>query len=68
MQFEYMVKSKGMSMWDDLEGFGETLQKMLNRDGNAYDELGWELLQVLALSDSDVGINGLIYVYRREKQ
>lgn len=67
MQYEYMVKSKGMSMWDDLEGFGETLQKMLNRDGNAYDELGWELFQVMALTDSNGGNNGLIYVYRRPK-
>lgn len=66
MKYEYMVVTKGMSLWNNIESFGEALQEMLNADGNAHTELGWELFHVQVLSDSHAGgNNGLIYVYRR---
>ena len=66
MKYEYMVKTKGMSVWNNIESFGESLQEMLNQEGNAYVELGWELFSVQVLSDVQTGgNNGLVYVYRR---
>jgi hypothetical protein len=65
VQYEYMVKTKGMSLFDDIEGFGKSLENALNNEGNAYAELGWELWHVHILNDSDFGNNGLLYVYRR---
>jgi hypothetical protein len=68
MNYEYMVKTKGLSMLASIEDFGRNMEKMLNEDANAHNELGWELFQVQVLSDVEVGgNNGLVYVYRRPK-
>lgn len=64
-KYEYMVRTKGMSSWDDIETFGSALEGALNGEGNAHAELGWELWHLQILSDSDMGNNGLVYVYRR---
>lgn len=68
MEYEYMVKTRGMSMWDSIEGLGEALQNSLNKEANAYNEIEWELWHVQVLSDSNMGNNGLVYVYRRPKR
>jgi hypothetical protein len=70
MPYEYMVKTKGMSMWDDIEAFGKTLEEELNNDTNSYAELGWELWQTHVINSADptgTGANGILYVYRRPK-
>ena len=43
MHYEYLVVTKGMSMLNSLEEFGESLQTTLNQEANAHTELGWEL-------------------------
>lgn len=66
-QYEYMVKTEGASSWDSIEDFGETLEGMLNEEGRAYAELGWELWHIQILSDADLGNNGIVYVFRRPR-
>lgn len=43
IHYEYLVVTKGMSMLNSLEEFGESLQTTLNQEANAHTELGWEL-------------------------
>ena len=65
--YEYLVVTKGMSLLNSLEDFGNSLESALNQEGNAHRELGWELWQVQILNNSDWGNGGFVYVYRRPK-
>jgi hypothetical protein len=68
MIYEYEVQTQGGSSFDNLEGIGDRLQGLLNgEDAASRMAAGWEVWQVNTLNDHN-GVNGLVIVYRREKQ
>ena len=66
MAFEYRVVTRGVSAsWDNLEGIGDKLETLLNREeARALENEGFELWR-LQLAEQIGSNNGWLLIYRR---